>query len=136
MGWCINTPMFRDTHHAKPCKYCTRPMDRASAQLQATRDHFNPRSKGGGPVVICCITCNSIKGDMNPEDWLQFMAEYPRWWKLTKLQLRDIRRKLLGLPSRRQKLCHFHFAKAQKQGTARTPVIVPAHLIFPRGPAS
>lgn len=108
-------------------------MDRASAKLQATRDHVNPRSKGGGVVVICCTTCNGIKGDMNPEDWLQFMAEHPRWWALTKLQLRDIRRKLLGLPSRKQKLRHFRFVEARKQGVARTPVIVPAHLIFPRG---
>lgn len=106
-------------------------MDRASVHLQATRDHVNPRSKGGGAVVICCITCNGIKGDMNPEDWLLFMAEHPRWWTLSKLQLRDIRRRLLGLPSRKEKLRQFRLPKPQKQGAARVPVVVPPGLVWP-----
>lgn len=37
--------------------------------LQATRDHFIPRSKGGGDaenIVLSCYRCNQDKGDTMP----------------------------------------------------------------------
>lgn len=123
--------MFRNAHHGKPCGYCSRPMDRASYELQATRDHAVPKSrggKGGKDLVICCITCNGIKGNMTPEEWLRFMAEHPRWWVLTKKQLRDIKRQMLGLPSRRVKLRHARIIK--RDGMRVTAVIVPPALVY------
>jgi hypothetical protein len=120
--------MFRDTHHGKPCRYCRRPMDRNSARLQATRDHYNPRSRGGGEVMISCLTCNGIKGNMPPEAWEAFMEAHPRWWTLTKGDLRAIRRAAIGLPpvsARRTR--RIQYSTAPK----RLPVVVPPELIWP-----
>lgn len=119
--------MLRNTHHGKNCAYCDRVMDRGSVKLQPTRDHVIPRVRGGNAVVISCLQCNGIKGDMMPEQWQVFMALYPRWWTLTKTELRLIRRGEIGngkvrpyLPRRRI-----------RQGTAPLPpVIVPPELVY------
>lgn len=118
--------MFRDTHHGKPCRYCLRLMDRKSYALQATRDHVMPICRGGGPKVVCCITCNGIKGDMLPDVWEAFMEAHPRWWTLSRLELRRIQRAARGLPTLRQKARRLRV----RQGSPRTPVVVPKELIY------
>lgn len=114
--------MFRDTHHGKSCSYCDRVMNSRDVRLHATRDHVVPVSKGGKVKLICCITCNGIKGDMLPEQWGAFMAAHPSWWLLTKYELRVIRRAELGLPTIR----HARRARAIK----RVAVVVPPELIY------
>lgn len=67
----------------EPCFYCKRPMMDKSSQngLAVTRDHYHPRSKGGRRIVLACRTCNSIKKDMLPDDWRDFMRCFPTWWE-------------------------------------------------------
>lgn len=57
------------------CFYCGRKVELKSwyfvGDVAATRDHFIPRSKGGGEgdnIVLACLECNSIKGDRMPDD--------------------------------------------------------------------
>lgn len=99
-------------------------MDRRVAWLHPTRDHVLPRSRGGTRTVICCATCNGIKGDMLPDAWERFMAANPRWWKMSRLELRLLRRHLARLET-------FRSIARQRQGTApMPPVIVPPELIW------
>jgi 5-methylcytosine-specific restriction endonuclease McrA len=48
------------------CAYCP--------ALATTWDHIIPISGGGrttpGNVVPCCLSCNSKKGNRDPDDWL------------------------------------------------------------------
>lgn len=118
--------MFRDQHHGKPCAYCGRLMDRASYRLQPTRDHTIPVCRGGGRIVISCLTCNGIKGDMMPETWEAFMAAHPGWWHLSKAELRRITRAPHGIVVPRRR--HVRFVR---QGTPPAPpVVVPPELIW------
>lgn len=116
--------MFRDAHHNQPCQYCLRPMNRADRKLHATRDHINPRCRGGGPIVVACITCNGIKGNMLHDVWQAFMAAHPSWWTLTKYELRMIQRAAIGLPTVPRKRA-VRFVSAR-----RLPVVVPPSLIY------
>lgn len=34
-----------------------------------SRDHVNPRIKGGGPTIIVCIKCNGDKDNLSLIDW-------------------------------------------------------------------
>lgn len=121
--------MIRDTHHRKPCPYCHRQMDRGDARLLPTRDHVIPLSLGGRTKIICCITCNGIKGNMLPGAWIVFMEQNPRWWLLSRMELRRIRRRapdasgyIRERPIKRGGV---------RQGTAPAPpVIVPPELIW------
>lgn len=76
-------PMNLRRGHGKPCAYCQRIMeDRGSGSgLACTRDHVKPKSLGGKAVILACRLCNTIKGDMEMEDWRAFMECYPRWWE-------------------------------------------------------
>jgi hypothetical protein len=67
-------------------------MDRFSERLYPTRDHVHPKSQGGQITVICCRTCNNIKGDMLPAIWEAFMAAFPRWWTMSIVQLNAAKR--------------------------------------------
>lgn len=73
------------------CTYCKREMTaRRLLQfgrltgLERTRDHYIPLSRGGKNVKEnirpACYRCNSIKGNMMPDEWDQFMRENPLWW--------------------------------------------------------
>lgn len=64
----------------KPCAYCKRVMDANDYDLMPTRDHVQPRSRGGKVTVWACRTCNRIKADMSLGQWLDFMAAFPKWW--------------------------------------------------------
>ena len=70
---CLEFPNCCDRHmngpaevaHAlrgKSCVYCG---DQAT-----TKDHTVPRSRGGRKTVPCCRPCNSVKGDMDYDDWM------------------------------------------------------------------
>lgn len=68
------------------CTYCRREMESIASRskLAATKDHVIPKSKGGREKVWCCRQCNSIKGDMDPDQWQVFMDANPRWWLMEK----------------------------------------------------
>lgn len=75
------------TRRARCCTYCHRtltdPMKGGSTA--ATRDHVAPKSAGGWRTVRCCRACNEVKGNMMPDQWVEFMRETPEWWRLYKL---------------------------------------------------
>jgi hypothetical protein len=101
-------------------------MDRRAAWLHPTRDHVLPRSRGGTRTIICCATCNGIKGDMLPLAWEAFMEANPRWWKLSRRELRLLRRDLVQADAFRR--------IGQRQGAPPLPpVIVPKELIYGHG---
>ena len=56
----------------KPCYYCKK----ALSPETVTMDHVIPVSLGGhtskGNVVPSCKTCNTLKKDMTPLQWLEF----------------------------------------------------------------
>lgn len=117
----------RKRAHGLPCPYCGRQMDLRNAKLIPTRDHVIPRCRGGTELVICCITCNTIKADMLPDQWRAYMTANPDWWLLTRAERRararanreDVRTEKWG-PRRHG-----------RQGTPPAkPVVVPAHLIY------
>lgn len=102
-------------------------MNRADARLLPTRDHVIPICRGGKVKIICCQTCNGIKADMLPDVWNAFMDENPRWWALSRVELRMIKRQALGL-SVRKKSRRLRFVL---QGTAPAPpVVVPPQLVY------
>jgi hypothetical protein len=102
-------------------------MDRGDARLMPTRDHVIPASRGGRTKIICCQTCNGIKADMLPGEWIVFMEQNPSWWLLSRIELRRIRRRARGLPVvNRPRGIH-----TVRQGTAPLPpVVVPPELIW------
>lgn len=117
------------SHQGKPCSYCQRLMLHLTHRtLAPTRDHVVPKSRGGRAVVVCCITCNGIKGNMLPEEWESFMAAYPEWWKLTKLELRAIWR----APRKAARDEKWGPRRRLRQGTPpAAPVVVPPEYIWP-----
>jgi 5-methylcytosine-specific restriction endonuclease McrA len=46
--------------------------------LQATVDHLQPRSRGGGNGaknrVLCCYQCNQAKGNIPPEEFKRLIG--------------------------------------------------------------
>lgn len=52
--------------------------------LRKTRDHYIPLSRGGTDakenIRLACYRCNSLKGNMMPDVWEQFMRNNPLWW--------------------------------------------------------
>jgi len=69
-------------HHqnGKPCTYCARPMSMESAALYPTKDHVEPRSRGGKITVWACYTCNHVKRDMSVDGWAIYRATHDEWW--------------------------------------------------------
>ena len=73
-----------DTVVGRPCYWCKRPMESKrlkygidTRSLAATKDHLVPKSRGGKKKVWACFRCNSLKGDMMPEEWETWMKEHP-----------------------------------------------------------
>lgn len=73
------------------CFYCKRDMhtrppsiDGRVDSLKKTRDHYMPLSRGGtnspDNIRFACYFCNSLKGDMAPQEWERFMRDNPLWW--------------------------------------------------------
>lgn len=59
-------------YNTSTCTYCGELLTRNNT----TRDHIVPRSKGGAlpnqgieHLTLCCIKCNTQKGDEIPEVW-------------------------------------------------------------------
>lgn len=122
-----------ERHHGKPCGYCSRPMDKNSDALRATRDHSIPRSKGGtsSPKIICCHKCNGLKGDMLPDEWAAYMRANPRWWLLTHAERRASRR--ADRDKKRVEKWGARLARRdrERQGSPLPgPVVVPPELIY------
>jgi hypothetical protein len=69
------------------CSYCKREMHKRLLcfdGLLKTRDHYIPLSRGGSNakenIRLACYRCNSIKGNMMPDEWEQYMLDNPLWW--------------------------------------------------------
>lgn len=75
--------MPRDNGHGATCAYCKRMLVGAPSRsaLMATRDHEEPKCRGGLRTVWACFTCNTMKGNMTLAEWLAFTRETPEWWK-------------------------------------------------------
>lgn len=71
---------------SQECHWCERVLKDAwtdfADPLRPTRDHVFPKSRGGRDTVLCCNQCNGIKGDMLPDEWLDFMRANPTWWQV------------------------------------------------------
>jgi hypothetical protein len=121
-------PPNRKLAHGRPCPYCNRQMERYHRTLEPTRDHVVPKSRNGRVTIICCIQCNGIKGSMMPETWSSFMATYPKWWLLTKPELKAIRKIMRrGDPS----VVIINGKTVRRQGSPPAkPVVVPPGLIW------
>jgi hypothetical protein len=65
------------------CFYCKRTLEatRSHSCLAATKDHYVPARAGGRQKVWCCRFCNTLKGGVSPQVWLEFMIATPRWWE-------------------------------------------------------
>jgi len=110
-------------------------MDRRDARLQATRDHVIPMSRGGTLKIICCLQCNGIKGNMLPGEWIEYMAENPGWWLLTRSERRARRRAKLrvrDVPNEHGDYIRLiNRGRRERQGSPPAPpVIVPPELIW------
>lgn len=92
--------MLRNRYHGRKCAYCPRLMSKVDYRLHPTRDHIMPKSRGGRATVVCCFTCNGIKGDMLPDVWAAYMDANPGWWKLSPHELRVQRRRAASLERR------------------------------------
>ena len=123
------TSAFRLSFHGKPCPYCKRLMQKFHPKLEPTRDHIVPRSRNGREIIIACIQCNGIKGNMLPGQWQAWMAAHPNWWLLSKYDLRAIwrNRAQLGLPTTSNS------RPRQRQGSPPLgPIAVPPEYIWKR----
>lgn len=63
------------------CHWCGHPVratDWQTSHERATRDHLTPRARGGtkghGNIVLSCETCNLLKGDMTPGEFIFFLG--------------------------------------------------------------
>lgn len=58
------------------CHYCRAPFD-GGPQHVKTRDHKQPRSRGGSNhpsnIVACCELCNRTKGNMTYEEFTEWL---------------------------------------------------------------
>lgn len=67
----------------KTCYYCNRkfgnPVYGGHMPLKPTVDHIIPKSKygvwGNGNTIMACHYCNSLKGDMLPEEFIGYLSE-------------------------------------------------------------
>jgi hypothetical protein len=56
-------------------------MNLGRMHFMPTRDHYPiPKSKGGQRTIICCYTCNHLKGDMDATEWEAYMIENKGGW--------------------------------------------------------
>ncbi len=66
--------------HGKPCTYCPCLMSIEVGARYPTRDHVEPRSRGGKITVWACYTCNAVKRDMSVDEWANYRADHDFWW--------------------------------------------------------
>jgi hypothetical protein len=86
-AWSAGTSCRPQTLLRKPrerCTYCRRYTFKGPkvSSRQRTRDHLIPLSKGGKKPewVIACNKCNQLRSNLSLDDWLAFIARYPKWW--------------------------------------------------------
>lgn len=63
----------------------------ALPDTHATKDHVIPKVLGGRAWVWACFLCNTLKGDMTPDEWEAWRARHPGWYnadETTKLALK------------------------------------------------
>jgi hypothetical protein len=120
----------RKRAHGQRCPYCDRTMQLGHPRLNPTRDHFVPQSQGGtgADIIMACLQCNNIKGDMMPEQWTRFMEGFPKWWTLPRTALNRARSTVNtpGIQHRAPSTTR----PRPKLKSKRAPVVVPAELIW------
>jgi hypothetical protein len=123
-------PTSRKRAHGQRCPYCDRTMQLGHPRLNPTRDHFVPQSQGGtgADIIMACLQCNNIKGDMMPEQWTRFMESFPKWWKLPRTALNRAR-STVNTPGIQHRAPS---TSRPRPKLKRTPVVVPAELIWKR----
>lgn len=72
----LTAPVIRQLFaKARKCPYCWQPMHSRDKSL----DHMEPLSRGGwhslANVRVCCLRCNSRKGDTPYREWLKRIPE-------------------------------------------------------------
>lgn len=76
--------------NGRPCHWCKRQMAAGDRYLTPTRDHVEPRSRGGASeirnIVWACAACNNLKGDMSLAAWYALMNQVPSWWLFAEKQ--------------------------------------------------
>lgn len=82
--------------HAGICAYCRRRTEMPSQlpgkhhDLVATVEHIVPLSRGGAMrgdnITLACAGCNSMKANMTPHQWAEYMMDNPQWWLRSKLR--------------------------------------------------
>lgn len=82
--------------HGGICAYCRRKTEMPSLlpgkhhDLIATVEHIVPLCRGGNMrgdnITLACAACNSMKADMTPHQWAEFMMANPQWWQRSKLR--------------------------------------------------
>lgn len=65
------------SYHGKKCHWCKKHMLMESERLRPTIDHVVPKSRGGTKTVVCCLSCNNLKGDMPPAIWALMLEKFP-----------------------------------------------------------
>jgi 5-methylcytosine-specific restriction endonuclease McrA len=62
-------------HYGKHCFYCKREI----TLNQSSRDHAQPKSRGGGDNLenlrLCCKECNSLKQDMTEKEYMSYLSK-------------------------------------------------------------
>jgi hypothetical protein len=117
-------------HDGKPCPYCKRAMNSRDFLLQPTRDHVIPRCRGGTEIIICCLKCNGIKGDMDEQEWFAYMRANPGWWTLTKAERK--RRRRAAARQYDQPDAKGNVIKGKQGSPPLPPVVVPPEFIWPQ----
>jgi hypothetical protein len=56
------------------CFYCGFDMEGETGDRRRTRDHVTPRCRGGRVKVPCCHKCNTLKGNLNLEEYRVLVA--------------------------------------------------------------
>lgn len=65
------------------CCYCKRQLDPPVPErpTSLTFDHILAESEGGRYKVPCCLRCNNLKDNLDPQDWFLFIDSTPGWWR-------------------------------------------------------
>ncbi len=67
-------PIFRGEQRLDRCFYCHIPIGKKNR----SKDHVNPRSKGGKTncnIIICCKDCNLSKSSFSLEEWRELLLK-------------------------------------------------------------
>ena len=112
----LNPALWAKTaYENEPCFWCgidlSQPrQDKQRSPNKRTRDHVLPKCDGGTVTVWCCNACNSIKGNIEPQEWVEFISTAGPW------------RHLFHKPGPRGRDLYDRWCAAGKQPLAARPI--------------